>query len=97
MFTNPKIYSQQGRGFPADPRDQAFQRAPGVPQVQFSQQVLLLQLLPVKDKRGLLRQRSSSRFLVSSPGPRYDSIMGSCVEESVTSDQGQWFTLPINL
>ncbi len=41
-----KMYSQQGQGFHAVPRDQTFQQAPEVPQVQFSQQAPLLQLHP---------------------------------------------------
>lgn len=45
-----KIYSQQGQGFHVDPQDQPFQGDPEVQQVQFSQQVPLLQLLPVKQK-----------------------------------------------
>lgn len=42
------MYSQQGQGFHAVPQDQTFQKAPEVPQVQFSQQAPLLQLLPVE-------------------------------------------------
>lgn len=42
------MYSQQAQGFHAVPQDQTFRRVPEVPQVQFSQQAPLLQLLPVK-------------------------------------------------
>lgn len=50
LYTVTNSYSQQGQGFHADPQHQVFQGAPEVPQVQFCQQVPLLQLLPVKNK-----------------------------------------------
>lgn len=60
MFLNI-IYSQQDQGFHAVPQDQPFQRAPEVPQVQFSQQAPLLQLLPGKHRFKIFTQLLGSQ------------------------------------
>lgn len=69
-----KIHSQQGQGFHEDPQHQTFQGDLGVPQVQFSQQVLLLQLLPVKQSNISPYHHLHKSFTSSVPFEKQTSV-----------------------